>query len=156
MTQVKVKNGHRPLLPPTYLLVALLSMGAVHFIVPIAHFIPRLWNLWGLVPLGLGMVVNYLADHQFHIAETTVKPFEKSATLITGGVFNYSRNPMYLGFVMILLGVALLLGSLAPFLVIPVFITLMQQRFIRYEEQMLVEIFGQEWRKYVQKVRRWI
>jgi protein-S-isoprenylcysteine O-methyltransferase Ste14 len=156
MTQVKLKTSQRPLLPPTYLLIALLGMVGVHLIVPIVHFIPRLWNLWGLVPLGFGVVINFLADQQFHQAQTTVKPYEKSTILITGGVFRYSRNPMYLGFVMILLGVALLLGSLAPFLVIPLFIAIMHLRFIRDEEHMLAETFGQGWQTYVQKVRRWI
>jgi protein-S-isoprenylcysteine O-methyltransferase Ste14 len=63
---------------------------------------------------------------------------------------------MYLGFVNILLGVAILLGSLTPFLVIPFFIALMDGIFIRVEEQMLAETFGQEWFDYIQKVRRWI
>jgi protein-S-isoprenylcysteine O-methyltransferase Ste14 len=148
-------NKH-PILPPTYLLIALSVMLGLHFIFPAYKFIPIPWNLLGLLPLGMGVAINITADKRFHQVETTVKPYEKPRVLITDGVFNFSRNPMYLGFAMILLGVALLLSSLTPFMVIPVFIALMEIKFIRVEELMLANTFGPDWQEYVQNVRRWI
>ena len=97
-----------------------------------------------------------MADSAFHKAGTTVKPFQESTALITDGVFRISRHPMYLGFVMIMVGVALLLGSLTPWLIIPVFAVLMEVIFIRAEEHMLAEKFGSAWLAYKEKVRRWI
>jgi protein-S-isoprenylcysteine O-methyltransferase Ste14 len=63
---------------------------------------------------------------------------------------------MYLGFVLALIGLAILLGSLAPFFVIPVFALVIDRVFIQVEEIMLEAKFGQVWVEYKAKVRRWI
>lgn len=114
------------------------------------------WNLVGLIPLAAGVALNLLADAAFKKAHTTVKPFQKSSALITKGVFSISRHPMYLGLVLILLGLAVLMGSLSPLIVIIVFAVLMEQVFIRTEEKMLGNQFGPTWNAYKNKVRKWI
>jgi protein-S-isoprenylcysteine O-methyltransferase Ste14 len=76
--------------------------------------------------------------------------------LLTTGVFRLTRNPMYLGYLLILLGVALIVRSVTPYAVILVFAILMHGVFIRVEEQMLEKQFGQAWVEYTQKVRRWV
>ncbi|OIO96268.1 MAG: hypothetical protein AUK03_04195 [Anaerolineae bacterium CG2_30_64_16] len=63
---------------------------------------------------------------------------------------------MYLGFVLILLGLAIVLGSLTPFVIIPIFAVVMDRVFIVVEEWMLAEKFGREWVDYRTKVRRWV
>lgn len=131
-------------------------MALLHLLIPLVKFVPPLWNLLGILPLACGIALNLLADRAFHQAETTVKPFETSSALLTTGVFRASRNPMYLGYVLILIGVGLLLRSLTPFLVIPVFCFFMARVFIRAEERMLRETFGPAWESYVGQVRRWI
>jgi protein-S-isoprenylcysteine O-methyltransferase Ste14 len=118
--------------------------------------VPYPWRLLGCAPLLFGIILNLLADKAFKHDRTTVKPFEESASLITSGVFRFSRHPMYLGMVLILVGIALLLGSLLPFLVIPAFVILMDVIFIRTEERMLADKFGDTWKKYQENVRRWI
>jgi protein-S-isoprenylcysteine O-methyltransferase Ste14 len=102
------------------------------------------------------MAINLIADGKFHEVETTVKPFEKSSTLVTGGVFRISRNPMYLGFVLILLGIAILLGSLSPYLIVILFWIAMEKVFIETEEKMLESKFGSRWTEYKTSVRRWL
>jgi protein-S-isoprenylcysteine O-methyltransferase Ste14 len=67
-----------------------------------------------------------------------------------------SRNPMYLGMVLILTGIALLLRSLSPFLVILPFAILLERSFIRVEEGMLARKFGPKWEAYKAKTRRWL
>jgi protein-S-isoprenylcysteine O-methyltransferase Ste14 len=146
----------KAVLPPTYLLVALILMALLHFLIPVVKFVPVPWNLLGILPLAAGIALNLLADRDFHQAETTVKPFENSSALVTTGVFRISRNPMYLGYMLILLGVGLLLRSLVPLVVIPVFGYLMARVFIRTEERMLQETFGPAWEAYAKRVRRWI
>lgn len=111
----------KKVLPPTYLLIAIVVMAAFHFVLPITQVIPGLWRLIGLLPLAGGIGLNLMADRALHQANSTVKPFEASTTLITSGVFQISRHPMYLGFVLILIGLAGLWGSLIPYLVIPIF-----------------------------------
>jgi len=146
----------KKVLPPTYLWVAMAIMLALHFLFPLTKIIPWPWSLLGVIPLAWGIALNLFADNAFRQAKTTVKPFEESAALLTSGVFRISRHPMYLGFVLSLIGLAVLLGSLAPFFVIPVFAVLMDGIFIQVEERMLEAKFGPAWLEYKAKVRRWI
>lgn len=147
---------NKPILPPNYLLVAIVVMVALHFIGPGPIIIQTPWNLAGVVPLAAGVILNLAADRDFKKHRTTVKPFEESTALVTTGVYRLSRNPMYLGFELILIGVALLLGSLTPLAVVILFPLLMEAFFIKAEEQMLARQFGQSWVAYTNQVRRWI
>jgi protein-S-isoprenylcysteine O-methyltransferase Ste14 len=146
----------KKVMPTTYLLIALVAAIALHYLFPVRRIISSPWNLLGIAPLVLGVILNVVADSAFHRANTTVKPFEESSALIISGAFRISRNPMYLGFVLILIGIAVLLGSLSPYAVIFAFVVLMDTVYVRVEEQMLAEKFGPEWEEYKQSVRRWI
>jgi len=143
-------------LPTHYVLLSILSMLALHFLLPLRTIIPQPWNLTGLIPLITGIIINLAADRDFHKAGTTVKPYEEPSTLLTQSVFQFTRNPMYLGFGLIMIGIALLIRTLTPWFVIPVFVVLMDRVFIRVEEQMLEARFGATWLDYKAKVRRWI
>jgi protein-S-isoprenylcysteine O-methyltransferase Ste14 len=147
---------NKRILPPTYLLASIIAMLILHFLLPLVRIVLVPWNFIGILILIAGAVANVLADNIFHRVGTTVKPYEESATLVRTGPYEISRNPMYLGFVLILLGLAIFLGSLAPFLVVGLFIVLMDNEFIKFEEEMLAKKFGAEWREYMGKVRRWI
>lgn len=146
----------KKVLPPTYLLVAIMIMLALHLVFPVIKVIPTPWNILGIVPLACGIALNLAADKSFREAGTTVKPFEESTVLVTSGVFRLSRNPMYLGYVLILSGIAIMVRSLVPYVVIPVFAVLMDRIFISVEEGMLAGNLGQAWSAYAEKVRRWI
>lgn len=146
----------RKLMPTSILLIAILTMIALHGLLPITKIIPTFWNLLGLLPLALGVWINLWTDHAFHQVQTTVKPYERPSTLIVYGWFSYTRNPMYLGFVLVLIGIAVLLMSLSPWIVIPAFILSIDAIYIPYEEQMLAKQFDSLWEGYKKSVRRWI
>ena len=143
-------------LPPVYFFSAIIIEVLLHFSFPLRQFFVFPWRLLGLVFLAIGITLNVLADQTFKRLETTVKPFEESTALLTGGVFSISRNPMYLGMTLILLGIGNLLGSISPFTVVPVFVALLDQVFIVQEERMLMDTFGEQFRHYQSRVRRWI
>jgi len=143
------------LLPPTYLYSAIGLIVVLHVLLPGAQVLHFPWRYLGIIPLILGSAFNLMADRSFKQHNTTVKPFEESAFLVTEGVFRFSRNPMYLGFVLLLAGIALLLGSITSWIVVAVFPFLMEWRFIRIEEAMLEARFGEVWLAYKQGVRRW-
>jgi cadmium resistance protein CadD (predicted permease) len=65
-------------MPTTYLLIAIVVMAALHFSFPVVRIIPPFWNLLGIIPLALGVIINLIADQAFHKANTTVKPFKES------------------------------------------------------------------------------
>ena len=144
------------IMPTSYLLIAILVLFAIHFLFPGKVIIPPLWNLLGIIPLGIGVAINLVADSAFHKTGTTVKPFQESSALLTNGAFRISRNPMYLGFVLILVGVAILLRSSTPYLVIIAFAIFIDRVFITVEESMLAQKFGSSWVEYKQKTRRWM
>lgn len=147
---------HRKIMPTAWLLVAILLMVALRLALPAPAIVPRPWHLLGLVPLVLGVAINLIADGAFRQAATTVKPYEDPSALIETGAFRVSRNPMYLGFVGILLGVALLLRTLAPFVVVVAFAILMDRGYIAVEERMLAARFGSRWDAYRRVTRRWV
>jgi protein-S-isoprenylcysteine O-methyltransferase Ste14 len=151
-----VEKKSARLMPTSWLLIALVAMAALRLVFPIATVIPGPWGLAGIVLLALGVAMNLAADRAFHKAGTTVKPFEESSALLTNGVFRLTRNPMYLGFVLILAGAAALLGSLTPWLVIPAFAVLIDRMYITGEERMLAAKFGPAWQEYSKKTRRWL
>jgi protein-S-isoprenylcysteine O-methyltransferase Ste14 len=148
--------GRSKILPPAYLLASIVVMVALRFLVPAARVIASPWNLLGAVPLVIGVMINVAADRAFHGVGTTVKPFQESSALVTTGVYRVSRHPMYLGFILMLIGIAIFLGSLTPIAVVPVMGLLLDRRFIAVEERMLEEKFGDAWLDYKKSVRRWI
>ncbi len=146
----------KKIMPTTYLLISIGTMIALHWLFPVATIIPSLWNLLGIIPLAFGAIINLIADSTFHQVHTAVKPFVESSVLVTSGVFRVSRNPMYLGFVLILIGIAVLMGSLTPWGIVLAFATLLNQMYITVEERMLAEKFGAEWTEYKRRTRRWL
>jgi protein-S-isoprenylcysteine O-methyltransferase Ste14 len=101
-------------------------------------------------------VLNLLADRAFERHGTTVKPFEESSSLVTDGVFRITRNPMYLGMTLILLRIAMFLGSAAPFAIVVLLAVLLDRVFIVPEQRNLLDTFGTSFREYQGRVRRWI
>ena len=146
----------KPVLPPLYLFASLIIMALLHFLAPVAIYITFPYNLVGSIPLALGVALNLVADAAFKRCHTTVKPFEESTVLVTDGVFRFSRHPMYLGMVFILLGIAILMGSLTPLIVVVAFGVAMDRVFVGTEEKMLEEKFENTWRQYKGRVRRWL
>ncbi len=146
----------RKQLPPSYFIEALFLIVLLHYFFPVSQVVRGLWRCAGLLLIFLGVFLNIAADKKIKQYETTVKPYEESRVLVIEGVFGVSRNPMYLGMVMILGGVALLVGSVTPWLIVGGFSILMDKLFICPEERMLEQKFGEQFRQYRQKVRRWV
>jgi len=144
------------IMPTACLLIGIILSVVFHLIFPIRIFIPAQWNLIGLLPLLFGVWINLAADQALKKADTTVKPYQESDTLVQDGVYRISRNPMYLGFVTILIGISALLRSLSPYLVVVIFTVFVDQVYIKVEEQMLSEKFGDDWIQYRSNVHKWI
>jgi len=131
-------------------------MVVLHFAPPVVRWIGWPWNLVGLAPIAAGGVLAVVADAQFKRHRTTVKPFERSSALVTSGVFRYSRNPMYLGMLVTMVGVGIGLGTLMPLVVVPLLAVVLRNRFILAEEAMLEDAFGDDFRQYKTRTRRWL
>jgi|SaaInl8_200m_RNA_FD_contig_91_135703_length_1738_multi_4_in_0_out_0_2 protein-S-isoprenylcysteine O-methyltransferase Ste14 len=144
------------LLPPSYLLIGILLMFVLHYLFPLMTLVPKPWIFMGLFSITLGIWINLQADRLFKKARTTIHSFGEPSHLVNSSIYQYSRNPMYLGMVLVLCGVAIVLGSLTPFLIIPIYIVMINNIFIKFEERRMERNFGQLWVEYTLRVRRWI
>ena len=149
-------SSKRLILPPVYLAVCLVLMLALHWLWPGPAIIPKPFGYIGIVDFVAGSAVAVWGNWRFRQATMTIKPFQESSALVTDGLFRYSRNPAYLGMVVGLAGIAVLLGSLAPWLPVPVFAVVVDRKLIHHEEAMLRDRFGPAYEAYCRKVRRWI
>lgn len=127
----------------------------------IARAVPmRLFGVAGDVGgavLGLGgLVLMALAAREMSRARTTVIPRRVASSLVTSGVFQISRNPIYLGDSLILVGACLILDSVLGFALVPLFIWTINARFIEGEESTLAREFGKDYLDWCAAVRRWV
>jgi protein-S-isoprenylcysteine O-methyltransferase Ste14 len=150
------KPAKHPVLPPVYFLGAIVLMVALDRFFPLATLIEPPVTYLGWVLFGLGIAVALSVNWRFKRAGTPIRPFEESTALVTDGPFAFSRNPIYLGAIVGLFGIFVVLGSLSPLAVIPPFVYIIRTRFIAVEERMLEAAFGEAYRDYMKRVRRWI
>jgi protein-S-isoprenylcysteine O-methyltransferase Ste14 len=142
--------------PPHYFLLALLSMVALRRFLPYPLPVPPPFHLLAIPILIAGLVLIVAPAAEFHRRQTAIDPFGEASVLVTDGWFRYSRNPIYLGMVIVLLATVLALRAWAPVVVVPIFVAVIQTRFIRMEERFLTQKFGESYRQYCSRVRRWI
>jgi protein-S-isoprenylcysteine O-methyltransferase Ste14 len=146
----------RRLIPPVLFLICLALMAALRWLWPITTLFPRPWTLSGIGPIVLGLVTGILGAREFRKARTNIRPFREAGTLVTTGPYRYTRNPMYLGLVLVLTGAWMLMGALSPLLGVATFIVTADRWYIRVEEEMLRQKFGSDFDAYRSRVRRWI
>jgi len=142
--------------PPVLLLVAVVLMVALHYVLPVARWLAWPWRALGALPITVAVLVGFWGAVQFRRHDTTIIPFEQSTALIAEGPYRYSRNPLYLSMTLILVGLWILLGSLSPAVVVPLFVWWISSRFIANEERHLEAQFGRTYLEYKTKVKRWL
>jgi len=115
-------------------------------------------QLVSLVVFISGLLIVAVGGMQFRQAGTTVHPLEPGNTrcLVRSGLYKYSRNPMYVGFLLFLVSWWLFLGNLVCGIFLPLFVLLINYLQIIPEEAMLEKKFGDQYRQYLSEVRRWI
>jgi protein-S-isoprenylcysteine O-methyltransferase Ste14 len=119
------------------MLLAAALMWALHRWLPLGHLLATPWNYFGVLPVVIGRAITIAAGARFRQSRTTFDPSKPGAAscLVTDGVFRFSRNPMYLGLLLLLVGWALLLGTVSPWFVPPLFVIVITVAQIVPEEQ---------------------
>ena len=103
-----------------------------------------------------GFAVNTWAWLQFRKSDTAVCPTSKTSLIVTHGVYKYSRNPMYLGMLVMLTGASLMMGTI-PAMFAPIgFFIIIDKVFIPFEEEKLQNFFGDVYSTYLTQTRRWV
>ena len=144
--------------PPLVALTLAALMWLVSLLFPVADLkIPESGIASGLSALvGLGIALS--GALQFWVADTTINPHspDKTAHLVDTGIYRLSRNPMYLGLLLLLLGAAIYLRNVLSLLALPAFVIYMNRFQILPEERQMQKQFGPTYEAYTAQVRRWI
>ncbi|WP_136634933.1 methyltransferase family protein [Pseudooceanicola onchidii] len=106
--------------------------------------------------VGGGLILIALAAHEMYRQRTTILPNREAGRLVTTGIFSRTRNPIYLGDVMILAGFILNWNAVLSLPLVPIFLWFIERRFIFAEEDGLRRKFRADFARYCQKTRRWI
>lgn len=144
------------LVAPFPFLAHLAAMLLLHVALPIGQWNVGASRWWGLPPAVAGLLLVVVAAGRFHRRSTTLRPYAEPRELVTDGLHRYSRNPMYLGLLLSLAGAWVMLGTISPGLVIPPFYLLIRYRYVAHEERVMRERFGDAFRAYERRVRRWL
>lgn len=144
--------------PPVYALSIGLLMWLLNKYIPVTHFIESPWNKIGIAVIVVAGSFDLWSLFLFLKKRTTPNPMkpENTTGLVVNGLYKYSRNPMYVGLLIILTGYAIWLGSLTPFLVLPLFYWAITEMQIKPEERVLTDKFGEDYQTYKNSVRRWL
>jgi protein-S-isoprenylcysteine O-methyltransferase Ste14 len=144
--------------PPVLALGLALLMWFASSLVPpvVVRFGVRVGVALALVAIGLSISISGMVS--FRRAKTTMNPIKPSAasSLVTSGVYRYTRNPMYLGLLVTLMGWAVFLSNPLALLAASLFVLYINRFQINPEERVLSSLFGAEYAAYKEKVRRWL
>ncbi|HEU4618039.1 MAG TPA: isoprenylcysteine carboxylmethyltransferase family protein [Gammaproteobacteria bacterium] len=150
----------RVLAPPPVLYGAALVVALVlHYAVHALRFAPRppaALVALGAVLIVLGLALSIAVVRVFGRAGTPVPPYKPTTRFVSDGPYRYSRNPDYLGQTMTYVGIALVLNTAWPLVLLPLVVVAVQLGVVAREERYLEAKFGQEYRDYKERVRRWI
>lgn len=146
----------RFMLPPIVMLVCAAAMAVLYRAFPLPVLVAPPWHWAGLLPLSAGIGLAQWHARLFRRIGTNINTFGEPGQLTTAGLFARTRNPMYLGMLTALAGLAWLLGSLACWLPVAVFALLAQFWYIPLEERALSAKFGAQFEAYRRRVPRWL
>jgi protein-S-isoprenylcysteine O-methyltransferase Ste14 len=143
--------------PPAVVLVMAVFMWLISRAAPPLHFDLPAHNWLAIVLVLAGFVTGIAGVLSFRKANTTVNPMKlHTSSLVTRGVYAMSRNPMYLGGLIMLLGWAVFLLNVLAFLFLPVYVLYINGFQIAPEERVLTSLFGETYVAYQARVRRWL
>lgn len=139
-----------------HLFISLVLMWLLQRYFPVYQYVQTPMAYAGIIPMLLGIAMAAISAGMFVKADTGLEPFEDATTLVTGGFYRFTRNPMYLGMFLMLFGVAFLMGNVSSLLPLLLFILVIRYNFIAGEERFMEAAFGQQYLDYKARVRRWI
>lgn len=143
-------------MPPYYFFSGIALEIGLHFLAPIYNFNSSPYHWLGLPIIIIGILMNLHAKRTVLKNKTSVIPFHEPRILVKHGLFRYSRNPMYLGMLLVLIGGFLLSGSFGALIVPVLFVIVITIKFIKPEERILELVFDDDYIHYKKEVGRWI
>lgn len=144
------------LVPPVLFFFSLIGIAITAYYWPGYRLVPPPYNWFGMAVVLGGLIFGGSGSRTFLRLRTNLHTFRNPNILVTDGVFSVSRNPMYLGFTLMLAGVVLTVDYSTPLVFVLVFFAVSHFWYIPFEERRMRETFGDVYLAYSQKTRRWI
>ena len=142
--------------PPLMVLAGILAQWLIGFVAPVRPLLSETFQYVGIGLMLFGFLTIIFMARSFRKSATTIIPDGQPSTLMETGLFAYSRNPIYVAMAILLTGSGLATGQIWALVIVPIFILLVQQMWIVKEEENLEAEFGQIYRNYKMRVRRWL
>ncbi len=146
----------KKVIPPVLFVICVVVMVGLWLVFPIMQFITFPISLVGILPLVVGLGIAKRGSDIFEKTGTNIETFDDPDILVTGGLYRISRNPMYLGFLVALFGVAIVLGNFSSLLVAVGFFVITDRWYIKFEEEAMAKTFSDRYAEYKAKTRRWL
>tara|TARA_R100000365_G_scaffold10_2_gene43 strand:+ start:2463 stop:2978 length:516 start_codon:yes stop_codon:yes gene_type:complete len=160
MNDIDRDNPGLPHLPPTYPVGFLVLATVLEFVVPIRFLAPpalfSLQTLVGGMLLVAGLTLDIWAFRLFKAAGTNPEPFKPTTTIVAHGPYRFTRNPMYVGFLLSFTGIGLLFALEWTLIALPVLWFVLDRVVVRREEAYLTGKFGTDYETFLTKTRRWL
>ncbi len=156
MIETQTDHADVKIQPPVLLLLHLFAGLALGWLIPIPLVPPQGLQKFGLALAFAGFLLGAAAAVEFNRKHTTLDPHGLVSTLVTSGIYRFTRNPIYLGFVMMVIGVPLYLNNYWGIVLAAILVILFNALVICHEEAYLEKKFGDEYAGYRSRVRRWL
>jgi protein-S-isoprenylcysteine O-methyltransferase Ste14 len=143
--------------PPPLIYAGALALGLVaNKLYPMA-FLPRaVSRVLGLPLIFGGLAIGLLGFREMRRAETNVDPYKPATAIVTEGPYRFTRNPLYVGMMLVYSGITALFNALPAAMLLPLALAVMRRGVIEREECYLERKFGDEYLAYKARVRRWL
>lgn len=142
--------------PPYIAFVLLFLSWLIDYYFPQFRFVFGSYRYIGVIVFILGLSMTFYAFYLFKKNKTPIIPGQKPKFMVAGGIYKFTRNPMYLGVTIALLGASIYIGNLLSLLSPLIFFIAMNIVYVPFEEKLLEKIFGKQYLDYKKKVRRWL
>ncbi len=162
-TEMKAKsnlalNLELKVVPVVQVLICMLLITCSYYLLPTLNYSFKYSNTLSLVILVMAVFIVGIAIINFKQSKTTVNPTkpEQASKVVNTGIYHYSRNPMYLAMLLVLLAFCLYFENVVGFFTLPLFVWYIGKFQIIPEEKILTALFGKPYDEYVKSVRRWL
>lgn len=142
--------------PPKIAQLFILAAVGLHWATPLSQLHVYSNPVAGIILGAAGFLVMMWGWWLFRKFDTAICPTARTDRLVTSGVYRFTRNPMYLGIIAMLLAVAILVGTFPFYLAAAAYFVVINNVFCPYEESKLTEAFGDTYASYKRRVRRWL
>lgn len=140
-------------------IVALMFIVIAYFLgrfIPLPFIPSMMWRNVGLLLTFIGFLLGIGAFIEFRRARTTLDPHGSAKQVVTSGIYRFTRNPIYLGFLLMVIGLPLNSGLIWGLMMAPLYIIVMTRLVIEREEFYLEKKFKDQYTSYKSRVRRWL